>query len=118
MLQDLGIHMDGERSDDRDNLSQEELESRRHSFWSAYLWDKMISLYMGRTPMLQLSTYSPPEPACQPFSQHHELIIETDGYSRRSIRARALVSQRKSSRGVSYFHASPSSCSFHLHALL
>ncbi|OCF42834.1 hypothetical protein I317_03311 [Kwoniella heveanensis CBS 569] len=59
MVQDLGIHLDGREGADREHFTAEELANRRHSFWSAYLWDKMVSLYLGRRPALQLSRYSP-----------------------------------------------------------
>ncbi|WVF71034.1 hypothetical protein IAT40_005831 [Kwoniella sp. CBS 6097] len=59
MIQDLGIHLDGREDIDRNQFTPEELANRRHSFWSAYLWDKMVSLYLGRRPALQLSRCSP-----------------------------------------------------------
>ncbi|EQK99446.1 Zn(2)-C6 fungal-type DNA-binding domain protein [Ophiocordyceps sinensis CO18] len=30
-------------------------------FWSCYFWDKLISLYLGRSPSLQQSSISPPQ---------------------------------------------------------
>ncbi|WVQ96926.1 hypothetical protein IAU59_004034 [Kwoniella sp. CBS 9459] len=59
MVQDLGIHLDGREGSDREHFTSEELANRRHSFWSAYLWDKMVCLYLGRRPALQLSRHSP-----------------------------------------------------------
>lgn len=59
MVQDLGIHLDGRESEDQSKFDADELNNRQYSFWSAFTWDKMISMYCGRVPMLQLSKYSP-----------------------------------------------------------
>ncbi|KAL1407804.1 hypothetical protein Q8F55_007239 [Vanrija albida] len=59
MIDDLGIHLDGKTPASESQFSTEELESRRHMFWSAYLWDKTMSTYLGRMPMLQQTRDSP-----------------------------------------------------------
>ncbi|GAA6034446.1 hypothetical protein JCM8097_002729 [Rhodosporidiobolus ruineniae] len=59
MVQDLGIHLDRRRADAGDDLFSEELEVRRRVFWAVYLWERWISLYFGRTPMLRLTKDSP-----------------------------------------------------------
>jgi hypothetical protein len=45
-------------SDDHEDMH---LEIRNRLFWSCYFWDKMISLYFGRSPSLQHKINSPPQ---------------------------------------------------------
>ncbi|GAA5935431.1 hypothetical protein JCM1841_001973 [Sporobolomyces salmonicolor] len=59
MVQDLGIHLDGRRTNEQTDMLSEEFEVRRRVFWTAYIWEKWISLYFGRTPMLRLTRDSP-----------------------------------------------------------
>ncbi|GAA5843236.1 hypothetical protein JCM11251_002256 [Rhodosporidiobolus azoricus] len=49
MAVDLGVHVDRLRpsTGEQDEL---ELEVRRRLFWSCYIWDKSISLCLGRSP--------------------------------------------------------------------
>ncbi|GAA5852285.1 hypothetical protein JCM8547_006725 [Rhodosporidiobolus lusitaniae] len=49
MAVDLGVHVDGLRNpmEVRDPL---DVEVRRRLFWSCYVWDKSISLCLGRSP--------------------------------------------------------------------
>jgi hypothetical protein len=61
MIDHLGIFVDGERYAGHVNLSDEDIEIRNRLFWSCYFWDKMISLYLGRSPALKYSTVSPPQ---------------------------------------------------------
>lgn len=56
MIDHLGICVDSEL-----HFSDEDIEIRRRLFWSCYFWDKIISLYLGRSPSLQQSTVSPPQ---------------------------------------------------------
>ncbi|KAL2759778.1 hypothetical protein ACRALDRAFT_2023901 [Sodiomyces alcalophilus JCM 7366] len=57
----LGICVDGQRYPGSVQLSEEDVELRHRIFWSCYFWDKMISLYLGRTPSLQHTSVSPPQ---------------------------------------------------------
>ncbi|KAJ4862334.1 fungal specific transcription factor domain-containing protein [Trichoderma breve] len=57
----LGIHVDGERYPGSVHFSDEEVEIRHRVFWSCYFWDKIISLYLGRSPSLKHTTVSPPQ---------------------------------------------------------
>ncbi|ROT42382.1 hypothetical protein SODALDRAFT_336132 [Sodiomyces alkalinus F11] len=57
----LGICVDGQRYPGSVQLSEEDVEIRHRIFWSCYFWDKMISLYLGRTPSLQHTSVSPPQ---------------------------------------------------------
>jgi hypothetical protein len=59
MLVDMGLHLDQDRLAAKSSFSEEDAEVRRRLFWSCYLWDKLISLYFGRMPVLQSTTRSP-----------------------------------------------------------
>ncbi|PVH80486.1 fungal-specific transcription factor domain-containing protein [Cadophora sp. DSE1049] len=61
LIEDMGITIDGQRYAGAVQLSDEDIEIRHRLFWSCYFWDKMISLYLGRSPTLQHSTVSPPQ---------------------------------------------------------
>lgn len=61
MIDHLGICVDSQRYTGDVPLSDEDIEIRRRLFWSCYFWDKIISLYLGRSPSLQQSTVSPPQ---------------------------------------------------------
>jgi hypothetical protein len=52
MASDLGLHQSTTRIVMLGHLSAEDLEIRRRLFWSCYFWDKAISLYLGRMPVL------------------------------------------------------------------
>jgi len=60
LIDDMGICVDGRRHEDAEKYSTEDLEIRNRLFWSCYFWDKLISLYFGRTPLIQNSAMSPP----------------------------------------------------------
>ena len=50
MMKDRGFHLDSELLRSEGGLSPEEKEIRRNLWWSAYTWDKHISLTLGRGP--------------------------------------------------------------------
>ncbi|KAF3044865.1 hypothetical protein E8E11_006813 [Didymella keratinophila] len=60
LTDDMGICVDGRRHEDAEKYSIEDLEIRNRLFWSCYFWDKLISLYFGRIPLIQNSAMSPP----------------------------------------------------------
>jgi hypothetical protein len=60
LIDDMGICIDGKRHADASSFSAEDIEIRNRLFWSCYFWDKLISLYFGRTPIIQHSEISPP----------------------------------------------------------
>ncbi|PMD32550.1 fungal-specific transcription factor domain-containing protein [Hyaloscypha variabilis F] len=60
LIEDMGICIDGQKYASTVKLSDEDIEIRHRLFWSCYFWDKLISLYLGRSPTLQHSTVSPP----------------------------------------------------------
>ena len=64
LIEDMGICIDGQLYAGTVPLSDEDIEIRHRLFWSCYFWDKMISLYLGRSPTLQHSTVSPPQIMC------------------------------------------------------
>ncbi|KAF8848904.1 fungal-specific transcription factor domain-containing protein [Acephala macrosclerotiorum] len=61
LIEDMGICIDGQKYAGNVRLSDEDIEIRHRLFWSCYFWDKMISLYLGRSPTLQHSSVSPPQ---------------------------------------------------------
>lgn len=60
LIDDMGICVDGKRYADAGHFSIEDIEIRNRLFWSCYFWDKLISLYFGRSPLIQNSEISPP----------------------------------------------------------
>ncbi|KAF7117358.1 hypothetical protein CNMCM5793_006260 [Aspergillus hiratsukae] len=60
LLDDLGISIDSRKYPDSAQLSDEDIEIRNRLFWSCYFWDKLVSLYFGRSPTMQNSRVSPP----------------------------------------------------------
>ncbi|KAG9656105.1 hypothetical protein KCU64_g6096, partial [Aureobasidium melanogenum] len=53
MLVDVGLHVDAAKMPTMQRLSEEDLEIRRRVYWSAYVVDKMQSLYQGRPASLR-----------------------------------------------------------------
>lgn len=60
IIDHLGICVDGERYPGSVQLADEEVEIRHRLFWSCFFWDKILSLYLGRSPSLRHSSVSPP----------------------------------------------------------
>ncbi|GJN70202.1 hypothetical protein PLICBS_004255 [Purpureocillium lilacinum] len=61
LIDHLGICVDAQRYPGSLPLSDEDLEIRHRIFWSCYFWDKLISLYLGRSPSIQQTSISPPQ---------------------------------------------------------
>lgn len=62
LLDEMGITIDVQRyASGTLHLSDEDIEIRRRLFWSCYFWDKVISLYLGRSPALSHTPMSPPQ---------------------------------------------------------
>ncbi len=53
MLVDLGLHVDATLLPNLHKLSEEDIEIRRRVYWSAFVVDKMQSLYQGRPATLR-----------------------------------------------------------------
>lgn len=58
LIEDHGINVDQKYSK-AISLAEEDIEIRKRLFWSCYLWDKIICLYLGRVPTVQRSGMSP-----------------------------------------------------------
>ena len=69
LIDDMGICVDNKRYADDGKFSTEDIEVRNRLFWSCYFWDKLISLYFGRSPMIQNSEISPPRILSNDFYQ-------------------------------------------------
>lgn len=52
MMADIGLHLDAQRLSKYESLSPMEIEARKRLGISAYLWDKLLSLTLGRPPTL------------------------------------------------------------------
>lgn len=65
LLDDLGISIDSRKYSGSAHLSDEDIEIRNRLFWSCYFWDKVVSLYFGRSPTMQNSRVSPPRMICK-----------------------------------------------------
>jgi hypothetical protein len=66
LMDHMGILVDGRRYPGTVRLSDEDVEIRQRVYWSCYVWDKIISLYLGRSPSMQHTGASPPEIMCKP----------------------------------------------------
>jgi len=65
LLDDLGITIDSSKYSGSVQFSDEDIEIRNRLFWSCYFWDKLVSLYFGRSPAMQNSRVSPPRMICE-----------------------------------------------------
>ncbi|KAF2755984.1 hypothetical protein EJ05DRAFT_84599 [Pseudovirgaria hyperparasitica] len=52
MLKDIGLHISPQKLRDADKLSPDDLEARKRVLISAYVWDKTMSICLGRPPTL------------------------------------------------------------------
>ena len=52
VMADIGLHLDPQRLSRYESLSPMEVEVRKRLAISAYLWDKLLSLMLGRPPTL------------------------------------------------------------------
>ncbi|OAX83450.1 hypothetical protein ACJ72_02183, partial [Emergomyces africanus] len=60
LVEDLGITIDSRKYSGSVQFSDEDIEIRNRLFWSCYFWDKLVSLYFGRSPIIQDTPVSPP----------------------------------------------------------
>lgn len=65
LLEDLGITIDSRKYSGSVQFSDEDVEIRNRLFWSCYFWDKLVSLYFGRSPIIQDTPVSPPRILCK-----------------------------------------------------
>ncbi|RDL34695.1 Uncharacterized protein BP5553_07823 [Venustampulla echinocandica] len=52
MMKDVGLHLNSHSLQAFEDLAPADLEARKRLFFSAYIWDKSISLCLGRPPTL------------------------------------------------------------------
>jgi hypothetical protein len=52
MMKDIGIHLNAQKLAELEHLRPEDLETRKRLYLSAYIWDKSVSLSLGRPPSL------------------------------------------------------------------
>ncbi|KAF9071042.1 fungal-specific transcription factor domain-containing protein [Rhodocollybia butyracea] len=68
MMMDLGCHLDkpstpSDRNDpQREQRIATQKQMRSRIFWSSFIWDKLISLALNRTPLLNSEEHTPPLP--------------------------------------------------------
>lgn len=60
LVEDMGISIDCQKYPGWAQFSDEDVEIRNRLFWSCYFWDKLVSLYFGRSPIIQDTPVSPP----------------------------------------------------------
>ena len=65
LVEDLGLTIDSRKYSGTAHFSDEDIEVRNRLFWSCYFWDKLISLYFGRSPIIQDTPVSPPRILCK-----------------------------------------------------
>lgn len=64
LIEDMGLNIDGRKYSSSAQLSDEDIEIRSRIYWSAFVWEKIICLYFGRSPMLRSTSMSPPQVMC------------------------------------------------------
>ncbi|KAL5335041.1 fungal-specific transcription factor domain-containing protein [Aspergillus crustosus] len=70
LIDGMGITFTADGGQSGLNLEDEDVEIRQLLFWSCYFWDKMVSLYLGRTPTLQHSGLSPDQIMLDDSAEH------------------------------------------------
>ncbi|KAL3462524.1 fungal-specific transcription factor domain-containing protein [Aspergillus heterothallicus] len=70
LIEDMGITYTADGSTPELRLEDEDVEIRQRLFWSCYFWDKMISLYLGRTPTLQHHGMDPDQMIMDDYAEH------------------------------------------------
>jgi hypothetical protein len=62
MAQDIGLNLDtGSAVQDREDMSEHEVDARRITFWGCFLFDKCWSNYLGRLPQIPKNSYNVPK---------------------------------------------------------
>ena len=64
LVEDMGMCIDGRKYARTVKFSDEEIEIRNRLFWSCYFWEKILCLYLGRSPVIRHSQVSPPQMMC------------------------------------------------------
>jgi hypothetical protein len=100
LIDHLGIHVDGERYPGSVRFSDEEVEIRHRVFWSCYFWDKVISLYLGRSPSLKHTMVSPPQIMCKSIA----VFLSMSNLWQLMVAVIKLMTLRKTSCGFPLEH--------------
>ena len=58
MMTDIGLHLNIEKLKDLERLTPADLECRKRLYFSAFIWDKTLSLALGRPPTLTKLAHS------------------------------------------------------------
>ncbi|ROW05470.1 hypothetical protein VSDG_00220 [Cytospora chrysosperma] len=95
MAQDIGLNLDaGAFAADQEQMSAEETDARRITFWGCFLFDKCWSNYLGRLPQLPKNSYNVPKYEVFPDEDGDDWCPYTDnGYDtslRQPARTRAM----------------------------
>ncbi|ROW09486.1 hypothetical protein VMCG_02402 [Cytospora schulzeri] len=95
MAQDIGLNLDaGAIAADQGQISAEEIDARRITFWGCFLFDKCWSNYLGRLPQLPKNSYNVPKYDVFPDEDGNDWSPYTDsGYDtslRQPARTRAM----------------------------
>ncbi|KAL9113294.1 MAG: hypothetical protein Q9227_002629 [Pyrenula ochraceoflavens] len=61
LAEDMGMCIDGRKYAGTFKFTDEEIEIRNRLFWSCYLWEKILCLYLGRSATIRNSQVSPPQ---------------------------------------------------------
>ncbi|KAH7038366.1 fungal-specific transcription factor domain-containing protein, partial [Microdochium trichocladiopsis] len=61
MMVDIGVHLHTSKIAELERLTPAEIETRKRLYNSAYIWDKTLSLALGRSPSLVSPPYGPDE---------------------------------------------------------
>jgi hypothetical protein len=61
MMKDIGLHLDIAKLSTLERWTPAEIETRKRLYNSAYIWDKTLSLALGRPPSLTRRPYPPHE---------------------------------------------------------
>ncbi|KAF8248363.1 hypothetical protein K440DRAFT_649976 [Wilcoxina mikolae CBS 423.85] len=77
MAMDLGLHLDPTTLKE-DEMTDEEVDARRITFWGCFLFDKCWSNYMGRMPQLPSAMVTVPKPDVFPSEDSDNWVPYTD----------------------------------------
>ena len=58
MMMDVGLHLDTQKLVESERLTPADLEARKRPYLSTYIWDKTLSLSLGRPPLLTRLPYA------------------------------------------------------------
>lgn len=87
MAQDIGLNLDaGAIAAYQEQISAEEIDVRRITFWGCFLFDKCWSNYLGRLPQLPKNSYNVPKYDVFPDEDGEDWLPYTDSGFDQSLR--------------------------------